>query len=107
MLNIQKKDKVVVLSGKDKGKKGEVLKVFPDKDKVIVSKINFVKRHTKPTQRDPGGIREKEAPIAASKVMLVCPKCDQPSRPKADALSDGKKIRVCRKCGEMIVNDHK
>ena len=103
MLNIKKKDKVVVLSGKDKGKKGEVLKVFPDKEKVVVSKINFVKRHTKPTQRDPGGVREKEAAIAMSKVMLLCPKCEQASRPKFDSLSDGKKIRICRKCGEMIV----
>jgi large subunit ribosomal protein L24 len=103
MLSVKKKDKVVVLSGKDKGKKGEVLNVFPDKGKVIVSKINFVKRHTKPTQRDPGGIHEKEAPIAMSKVMLVCPKCDQAARPKFDKLSDGKKIRVCRKCGEMII----
>jgi large subunit ribosomal protein L24 len=102
MLNIKKKDKVVVLSGKDKGKKGEVLDVFPDKGKVIVSKINFVKRHTKPTQRDAGGIREKEAPIAISKVMLICPKCEQALRPKFDKISDGKKVRLCRKCGEMI-----
>ncbi|MDR3125338.1 MAG: 50S ribosomal protein L24 [Endomicrobium sp.] len=102
MLNIKKKDKVVVLSGKDKGKKGEVLDVFPDKGKIIVSKINFVKRHTKPTQRDAGGIREKEAPIAISKVMLICPKCEQALRPKFDKLSDGKKVRLCRKCGEMI-----
>ncbi|MCA6070176.1 MAG: 50S ribosomal protein L24 [Endomicrobium sp.] len=104
MFNIKKKDKVVVLSGKDKGKQGEVLDVFPDKARVIVSKINFVKRHTKPTQKDPGGgIREKEAPLAISKVMLVCPKCGQSSRPKFDRLSDGKKVRVCRKCGEMII----
>jgi large subunit ribosomal protein L24 len=102
MLNIKKKDKVVVLSGKDKGKKGEVLDVFPDKGKIIVSKINFVKKHTKPTQRDAGGIREKEAPIFMSKVMLVCPKCEQSFRPKFDKLSDGKKLRICRKCGEMI-----
>ncbi|MDR2772423.1 MAG: 50S ribosomal protein L24 [Elusimicrobiota bacterium] len=103
MLNIRKKDKVIVLSGKDKGKKGEVLDVFPEKEKVIVAKINFVKRHTKPTQRDAGGIREKESPISISKVMLVCPKCSQAIRPKFDALSDGKKVRICRKCGEMIV----
>lgn len=103
MLNIKKKDTVIVLSGKDKGKKGEVLKVYPDAMKVVVSKINFVKRHTRATQQDPGGIREKEAPLHASKVMLVCPKCSQPSRPKFDVLSDGKKIRVCRRCGEMIV----
>ncbi|MDR2192539.1 MAG: 50S ribosomal protein L24 [Endomicrobium sp.] len=103
MLNIKKKDKVKILAGKDKGKTGEVLKVYPDKEKVIVAKINFVKRHTKPTQRDPGGIREKEAPLSISKVMLVCPKCESAVRPKLDALSDGKKIRVCRKCGEMII----
>jgi large subunit ribosomal protein L24 len=103
MLNIKKKDKVVVLSGKDKGKQGEVLKVYPDKQRVIVAKVNFVKRHTKPTQQSPGGIREKEAPLPIGKVMLVCPKCTQPSRPKFDRLSDGKKIRICRKCGEMIV----
>jgi large subunit ribosomal protein L24 len=103
MLNIKKKDKVKILSGKDKGKTGEVLKVYPDEKKVIVAKVNFVKRHTKPTQRDPGGIREKEAPLSISKIMLVCPKCEQSSRPKFDVLSDGKKVRVCRKCGEMIV----
>ena len=103
MLNIKKKDKVVVLSGKDKGKKGEVFDVFPDKGKVIVSKINFVKKHTKPTQRDAGGIREKEAPIAISKVMLTCPKCEQALSPKFYKLSDGKKVRLCRKCGEMLI----
>lgn len=103
MLNIKRKDKVLVLSGKDKGKNGEVLKVFPDKCSVIVEKVNFVKRHTKPTQRSSGGIFNKEAPIWMSKVMLVCPKCDRASRPKFDKLSDGKKVRVCRKCGEIIV----
>ena len=103
MLNIKKKDKVVVLVGKDKGKEGEVLKVIEETNKVIVSKVNFVKRHTKPTQREPGGIKEKEAPISISNVMLVCPKCGKPNRPKFDSLSDGKKVRVCRKCGEIIV----
>ncbi|MDR2709030.1 MAG: 50S ribosomal protein L24, partial [Elusimicrobiota bacterium] len=89
MLGIKKKDKVIVLSGKDKNKKGEVLDVFPEKNKVIVAKVNFVKRHTKPTQRDAGGIKEKEAPIAVSKVMLICPKCNQAARFKFDRLSDG------------------
>lgn len=102
MLSIKKKDKVVVLAGKDKGKQGEVLKVYPDKKVVIVAKINFVKRHKRPTQTEPGGIREKEAPLPISRVMLVCPKCNQPSRPKFDFLSDGKKVRLCRKCNEMI-----
>jgi len=103
MINIKKKDKVIVLSGKDKGKQGEVLQVFPEKSRVIVSKINFVKRHTKATQQDPAGIREKEAALHISKIMLVCPKCSQPTKPKYDFLSDGKKIRICKRCGEMIV----
>ncbi|MFH1368586.1 MAG: 50S ribosomal protein L24 [Elusimicrobiota bacterium] len=102
MLTIKKKDKIVVLAGKDRGKQGEVLKVFPDEKTVIVAKINFVKRHTKATQSDPGGIREKEAALPVSKVMLVCPKCQRSVRPKFDFLSDGKKVRLCRKCGEMI-----
>jgi large subunit ribosomal protein L24 len=103
MLTVKKKDKVVVLSGKDKGKQGEVLVVDRAKGRVIVAKVNFVKRHTKATQTEPGGIREKEAPLPISKVMLVCPKCNQPTRPKFDVLSDGKKVRICRKCGEMIM----
>lgn len=103
MLTVKKKDKVVILSGKDRGKQGEVLSVDPNKMRVIVSRINFVKRHTRTTQQDPGGIREKEAPVSISKIMLVCPKCNQPNRPKFDFLSDGKKIRVCRRCNEMIV----
>jgi large subunit ribosomal protein L24 len=102
MLTVKKKDKVVVISGKDKGKQGEVLEVMPSEGRAIVAKINFVKRHTRPTQGNPGGIHEKEAPLPLSKLMLVCPKCSQPSRPKFDFLSDGKKVRVCRKCGEMI-----
>lgn len=103
MLTIKKKDKVVVLSGKNAGKQGEVLKVYPDAQRVLVSKVNFIKRHTRSTQTEPGGIREKEAPLALAKVMLVCPKCNQPTRPKFDFLSDGKKVRVCRKCSEMII----
>lgn len=103
MLTIKKKDKVVVKTGKDKGKTGEVLKVFPENSRIIVSKINFIKRHTRATQTAPGGITEKESPIHISDVELICPKCNQATRVKIDRLSDGKKIRVCRKCGEMIV----
>ncbi|MEW6557717.1 MAG: 50S ribosomal protein L24 [Elusimicrobiota bacterium] len=102
-MHIKKKDKVIVLAGKDKGKTGEVLKIFPDKNTAIVSKVNFIKRHTKPTQTDPGGIREKEAAIPVARLMLVCPKCAKPTRPKWEILSDGTKSRICRKCGEMIV----
>ncbi len=103
MISIKKKDKVIVKTGKDKGKTGEVLKVFPVKNKVIISKINFIKRHTRPTQTEPGGIVEKEAPLNMSNIQLVCPKCNQPTRVQRDKLSDGKKIRICKKCGEMIV----
>ncbi|MBN1824173.1 MAG: 50S ribosomal protein L24 [Endomicrobiales bacterium] len=102
-MTIKKKDKVKILTGKDKGKQGEVLKVFPDKNRVIVAKINFVKRHTRPTQTDPGGIREKEASVPISNVVLLCAKCNQPTKAKFDFLSDGKKVRICRKCGEMII----
>jgi len=100
---IKKKDKVIVISGDEQGKSGEVLKVFRDKGTVLVTKINFVKRHTKPTQGDPGGIKEKEAPVKLSSVMLICPKCNKPGRPKSGKFPDGKKARICRKCGEMIV----
>lgn len=103
MLPIKKKDKVIVRAGKDKGKKGEVIKVFPGKSTIIVSKVNFVKRHSRPTQTEPGGIIEKESPVHISNVQLICPKCNKPTRVKRDWLSDGKKIRICKKCGEMIV----
>lgn len=103
MLTIKKKDKVVVKTGKDKGKIGEVLKIYPGSSRIIVSKINFIKRHTRATQTGPGGIVEKESPIHISNVQLICPKCNKATRVKIDYLSDGKKIRVCRKCGEMVV----
>lgn len=101
---IRKKDKVLVLSGRSRGKQGEVVKVLLDKERVLVSKVNYVKRHSRATQTQPAGIREKEASIHISNVMLICPKCNQPMRPKADRLSDGTKARTCRKCGEMIVS---
>ena len=103
-MTIHKKDKVVVLSGKSRGKQGEVVEVIKASSRVLVSKINFVKRHSRSTQTTPGGIREKEASIHVSNVMLICPKCTQPMRPKADTLSDGTKVRTCRKCGEMLVS---
>jgi large subunit ribosomal protein L24 len=102
MILIRKKDKVVVLAGKDRGKQGEVIQVLPKDQRVVVSKINFVKRHSKPTQTAPGGIREMEASLHLSNVMLICKKCNRPMRPKSDELSDGTKVRICRKCGEMI-----
>ncbi|MFH1783953.1 MAG: 50S ribosomal protein L24 [bacterium] len=103
MLHIKKKDKVVVLAGKDKGKTGEVLKIFPKTNKVIVGKVNFMKKHTRSTQGQPGGIHEQESPLALSKVMLVCNKCSKPTRVKMERLADGQKVRMCKKCGEILV----
>lgn len=99
---IRKKDKVLILAGKERGKQGEVVRVLRETDRVVVAKLNLVKRHSRPTQMQPGGIREKEASIHVSNVMLVCPKCKRAMRPKSDMLSDGTRMRVCRKCGEMI-----
>ena len=102
-MSIKKGDTVVVLSGKDKGKKGQVIAVLPQDGKVVVEKINMVSRHTKPRkQGDEGGIIQKEAPLYACKVQRVCPKCDQATRPAHKILADGKKVRVCKKCGAEI-----
>jgi large subunit ribosomal protein L24 len=103
MRNIVKNDNVKVLSGNHKGKTGKVIMVIPDKDRVIVEKIQLVKRHTKPrSQTQPGGIIEKEASIHLSNVMLICPKCDKPTRPRTKVMQDGRKTRVCSHCEEMI-----
>ena len=102
-LNIKKDDTVVVLSGKDKDRKGKVLATFPKENKVIVEGINVAKRHTKPKkQGEEGGIIKKEAPIYISKVMRVCPKCGKPTRAAHKIFEDGTKKRVCKNCGETI-----
>lgn len=102
-MKIQKKDTVLVLAGRDKGKKGEVLKVYPEKDRVLVAKVNIVTKHLKPKQNAKGGLEKREAPIHASNVMLVCPKCEAAIRPKRDKLNTGERVRICRKCGEVIL----
>ena len=102
-LKINKKDTVLVTSGKDKGKKGEVLAVYPEKSRVLVAKVNIVTKANKPTQGQAGGLEKKEAPIHISNVALVCPKCEQPGRAKRDKLKTGENVRVCRKCGEVIL----
>ena len=102
-MSIKKGDTVIVLSGKDKGKKGTVLEAMPESHKVVVEKVNVVSRHTKPRrQGEQGGILQKEAPIFACKVQRVCPKCSKPTRPAHKVLADGKKVRVCKKCGAEI-----
>lgn len=102
-LPIHKNDMVVVVAGKDKGKRGKVLKVIPKTERLLVERVNVVKRHTRPkgtTQQ--GGIVEKEAPLHISNVMVICPKCDRPVRTGHSFLADGRKVRVCKKCGEAI-----
>ncbi|WP_041083308.1 50S ribosomal protein L24 [Thermotoga profunda] len=102
-MRIRKDDLVQVISGKDKGKRGKILKVIPRENKVVVQGINMVKRHQRPIpQLREGGIIEREAPVYASKVMLVCPNCDKPVRVGAKFLEDGTKVRICKKCGEVI-----
>ena len=103
MNSVRKYDKVKVLWGKDKGKEGEVIAVDPQKARLVVAKLNIAKRHSRPMgQGDTGGIKDKELFLPFSKVMLVCPECKKPNRPKFDALSDGTPVRVCRKCGSTI-----
>ena len=102
-MNIRKDDKVIVLSGKDKGKEGKVLKADPKGGKVVVEGVNVASRHYKPRkQGEEGGIIKQETPIYACKVMRVCPKCGKPTRCAHKILDDGKKVRVCKKCGAEI-----
>ena len=98
-MNVKKGDTVVVLSGKDKGKKGKVTSTMPKESKVVVEGVNMVTCHTKPRrQGEEGGIVRREAALYASKVQVVCPKCGKGTR-VAHKIEDGKKIRVCKHCG--------
>lgn len=100
---IKKNDKVIVLAGKERGKIGTVLKVSSEKERVIVEKINMVKRHSRATQHvAQGGIIEKEASIPISNVMIVCNKCAEPTRIGYRSHEDGSKARACKKCGESM-----
>lgn len=102
-LKIKKDDFVGVITGKDRGKRGKVLKVFPSEQRVIVEKINMVKRHTKARKMgDPHGIIEKEAKIHVSNVMLICTRCDKPVRVGIQKLPEGDKVRACKGCAEPI-----
>jgi large subunit ribosomal protein L24 len=102
-LSIKKNDTVLVVTGKEKGKKGRVISVDPTKNKILIERINIIKRHMKPSKKyAQGGIIEKEAPLNISNVMLVCSKCGKPTRIGNTILSDGKKVRTCKKCKEVI-----
>ena len=101
---IRKNDNVVVMSGKDRGKRGRVLRVLPDKNRLVVEGVNFVKRHTKPNpgRNIKGGIVEREASLASSNVQLVCPECGVQTRIGHKILGDGRKVRICRKCEGVV-----
>ncbi len=102
-VHVKKDDMVKVIAGKDKGREGKVLKVFPEESRVIVEGINIIKKHVKPSQDNPqGGIVEREAPIHSSNVMIVCPRTGEPSRIGKRVLEDGQKVRYAKKSGEDI-----
>ena len=102
-MHVRKGDQVVVIAGKEKGKRGRVLRLMTGKGRVVIERINMVKRHTKPTQRNPrGGILEKEGSVEASNIALWCGKCVAPRRAKIDEKEGQKKRRVCVKCGTVF-----
>ncbi len=102
-MHIKKGDTITVISGKEKGKKGKVLYVSPRSNRAIVEALNMITRHERPSQRSPqGGMIQKEAPINASNLMLICNKCNKPTRTGKRILEDGSKVRVCKKCSEII-----
>jgi len=103
MRKIVKGDRVVVLSGEDKGKEGVVLKIDTSNKRAIVEGVNFVKRHQRPTQLNPqGGIVEKEAPVNMSNLMVICSKCNAGVKTNVVLLQDGGRARACKRCGEII-----
>ncbi len=102
-VHVKKGDTVYVLSGKDKGKKGKVLAVIPDKMMVLVEGVNMSTKHKKPRSRyQQGGIIHQESPVSSAKVMLVCERCKAPTKVGKTILGDGQKARVCKECNEII-----
>ena len=102
-MKIRKNDTVLVIAGKDKGKKGRVRFAYPKDERLLVEGVNFIKRHTRATGRvRQAGVIEREAPIRVSNVMLLCSKCNRPARVGFHFLGDGRKVRVCRSCHEVI-----
>ena len=101
---IRKNDTVVVLAGKDRGKRGRVLRLVPEKNRLVVEGVNFISRHTRPNPNKnvKGGIVKREAPLHASNVQLVCPECGAPARIGHRILGDGRKVRICRKCEGVV-----
>lgn len=106
-LKVKKGDEVVVITGKHKGKKGKILKVFPEDSKVVVSGVNLVKKHTKPNQMSEGGIITKELPIHISNIAHIDPKTGNPTKVAFKFLEDGSKVKVAKKSGEVIGKEGK
>jgi large subunit ribosomal protein L24 len=102
-MQIKKNDNVLVTAGKEKGKRGRVIAVYPRENRVLIEKLNMIKRHTRPNQQlRQGGIVEKESPISAANVKLICSKCDKPTSIARKAQGDGTRVRVCKACDATL-----
>jgi large subunit ribosomal protein L24 len=102
-IGFRKGDKVTIIIGEDKGKNGKIVRIFPKKMQVIVEGVNFLKKHSKPTQKSPqGGIIKQEGALHISNVRLICNKCNKPTSIRREKIKEGKRVRVCKKCGEII-----
>ncbi len=103
-MSVKKNDNVVVIAGRERGKKGRVLRVIPQRNRLVVEGVNFIKRHTKPNPQKniQGGIVEREASMSAANVQVVCPDCGAPTRVGHQEQNDGRRVRICRKCKGVV-----
>ncbi len=101
-MKLRQDDEVIVIAGRDKGARGKVIRTLPAKGRVVVAKVNMVKRHTRQSQHSSGGIVNKEAPLAVSNVQFYCSNCQTGVKLGSKLLDDGRKVRTCRKCGEVL-----
>ncbi|RMH51710.1 MAG: 50S ribosomal protein L24 [Zetaproteobacteria bacterium] len=101
-MKLRRDDEVVVIAGRDRGARGRIVRVLPAEGRVVVSKVNMVRRHTRPSDRSAGGIVSVEAPLSVSNVQFYCPACARGVRLGIKRLEDGRKVRFCRKCGEVV-----
>lgn len=102
-MQIKKNDTVLVTAGKEKGKRGRVIAVYPRENRILIEKLNMIKRHTRPNQQlRQGGIVEKESPMSAANVKLICAKCDKPTSIARKAQGDGARVRVCKACDATL-----
>lgn len=101
--HVRRGDTVAVIAGRERGKRGKVLRVLPARGRVLVEKVNMVKKHQRPTQKlRQGGIIEREGALHLSNVLVVCPRCDRPVRTGVQTLADGRRLRACKRCGEPV-----